>query len=791
MMNLFYKCTSSLLFFLTAGLILTYGLHAQNIVTNGSFENTPPGVYDTTGVDGWVIQIGSVSIPPEISIVDDTVQQGSHSMRIIVNAAGTNPWDIQVVADSLPVQRGETYSYSIWAKSSGTSQVTFTVGAYVTFSEYAAIRPASPNVNKNWQKYTTQFTVNDAQTFVRGPIHFSVAANVGDTIWIDNLKINNVKDPLKPIVVEAESGTLGDSLTVLQNGDTSYVTALRNYTGFNPGNSHHVGTYQITFPDSGTFNFYVRVRTNTGGFNDDSFFFGNGFGTKDTLSDEQWIFVNQLAAAGFADSADIVYDPGGLGNGIWKWVNLTRNHYTGDSSGAFIVKPDSLTRIFQIATREDGLDIDKFAFGRAGLYYTVWDLDNAAPGSTQLPSQVWNGPPLASGQPKWVGSAYSPNQAPKFEDYWNQVTPENDGKWGTVEGTKDVMNWSGLDAAYNFAKDNGFPFHFHVLVWGQQQPSWISSLPQDEQLQQITEWFQAVADRYPDIDYLEVVNEALPSHNPPDGQNGRANYKAALGGDGTTGWDWVLNAFRLARQIFPRTTKLMLNDYSIISSSSSTVQYLNLIRLLQADTLVDIICEQGHTFTVSAASVTMKKNLDSLASTGLPIQITEFDINNSNDASQLSEYKRVFPLLYQHPGVMGITLWGWRVGLWQPNAYLFTNSNTERPALAWLRDYLDTVNIVVSVDAAEGTPRTFQLFNNYPNPFNPSTKIKYNIAAASNVSLKIYDILGREVETLVDQMQSPGQYTVTFNAQNLSSGIYLYRIEAGNFIAVKKLILMK
>jgi len=187
----------------------------------------------------------------------------------------------------------------------------------------------------------------------------------------------------------------------------------------------------------------------------------------------------------------------------------------------------------------------------------------------------------------------------------------------------------------------------------------------------------------------------------------------------------------------------------------------------------------------------MKRNLDSLASTGVPIQITEFDISNANDATQLSEYRRVFPLLYAHPGVEGITLWGWRVGLWQTNAFLLNSNGTERPALEWLRDYLDTVNVIVDVDDDKPIPVKFQLFANYPNPFNPVTNIKYSIAAASQVNLKIYDILGRHIQTLVNEMQSPGQYTVTFNAANLSSGVYLYRIEAGDFVAVKKLVLMK
>ncbi|MGE5798429.1 MAG: endo-1,4-beta-xylanase, partial [Ignavibacteria bacterium] len=513
MIRIFYNHLLWCLMFIS---VMTASSNAQ-IVTNGSFENTAPAVVDTYAVEGWYIEVNDAVTPaPELSVVDDVAQHGTHSLRIVVNAIGTDPWEIQLVADSLPVQQGETYSYSVWAKSSAGSRVYFTIGNYA-FQEYGALRPGADNVSTEWQQYTLQFTITDAQTVIRAPIHFGLSPNIGDTIWIDNMRISNVEDALKPVVIEAESGTIGADIEVLQDGDIDYVSTQVQNTALNPGSARRIITYEITFPDSGTFNFYARVRVGPDGFNDDSFFFGNGFGTKDTVSDDDWIFMNNLAAAGFSDSADVVYDPGGLGNNIWKWVNLTKNRYTGDSSGAFIVEPDSLTKIFQIGSRENGLDIDKFAFGRADLYYTVWALDNEGPGSTVLPGNVWEGPPLATGQPKFVGSAYSSGQAPNFEAYWNQVTPENAGKWGSVEGTRDVMNWGDLDAAYNFAKDNGFSFHFHVLVWGAQQPGWISALPAEEQLEEITEWFQAVADRYHDIDYLEVVNEPLPGHNPPDG----------------------------------------------------------------------------------------------------------------------------------------------------------------------------------------------------------------------------------------------------------------------------------
>jgi hypothetical protein len=88
-------------------------------------------------------------------------------------------------------------------------------------------------------------------------------------------------------------------------------------------------------------------------------------------------------------------------------------------------------------------------------------------------------------------------------------------------------------------------------------------------------------------------------------------------------------------------------------------------------------------------------------------------------------------------------------------------------------------------------PNYYSLSQNYPNPFNPATNIKYTIPKAGNVSLKIYDVLGKEVVTLVNELKQPGVYNVDYNASNLSSGIYFYRLEAGDFTAVKKMMLIK
>ena len=85
----------------------------------------------------------------------------------------------------------------------------------------------------------------------------------------------------------------------------------------------------------------------------------------------------------------------------------------------------------------------------------------------------------------------------------------------------------------------------------------------------------------------------------------------------------------------------------------------------------------------------------------------------------------------------------------------------------------------------------FTLFHNYPNPFNPSTKIRYEIPERSFVTLKVYDVLGKEIATLVNEEKLNGNYEVEFNGIGLASGIYYYRITVGNFSQTKKMILLK
>jgi PKD repeat protein len=105
-------------------------------------------------------------------------------------------------------------------------------------------------------------------------------------------------------------------------------------------------------------------------------------------------------------------------------------------------------------------------------------------------------------------------------------------------------------------------------------------------------------------------------------------------------------------------------------------------------------------------------------------------------------------------------------------------------------DYI-SVSPVTSVKGENQLPAEFSLSQNYPNPFNPSTVIKYSVAEETLVTMKVYDILGIELVTLVNEKKTPGFYELNFGGEKLPSGVYVYRIEAGSFTSSKKMLLIK
>ena len=350
----------------------------------------------------------------------------------------------------------------------------------------------------------------------------------------------------------------------------------------------------------------------------------------------------------------------------------------------------------------------------------------------------------------------------KFSEYWNQVTPENGTKWGTVEGTRNSYYWSGADPAFKYAKEHGFPFKFHCLVWGSQYPNWIKNLSAEDRYKAIEKWMDKVKSKYPDLELIDVVNEAIDGH-----QADTYLMREALGGNGETGYDWIIKAFEMAHERWPNAI-LIYNDFNTFNWN--TDQFIDLVRTLRdAGAPIDAYGCQAHDLggvSQNSFKSVMAKIQDALK---IPMYITEYDIGDTNDSNQKWNYQQHFPVMWEADYCAGVTLWGWMYG----NTWINDNNTgekgisgiiknkKERSALTWLREYMQT-------DAAKNAKSPFPGMKKeasvYVKPESLRGKVgdPINIEVRASMRTKTIDhvdlyVNGQLVETMYE-----APYTISY-----------------------------
>jgi GH35 family endo-1,4-beta-xylanase len=316
------------------------------------------------------------------------------------------------------------------------------------------------------------------------------------------------------------------------------------------------------------------------------------------------------------------------------------------------------------------------------------------------------GPGLADGAAKFVGNITTRGQVRSdFTKLWNQITAENECKWASIEGTRGRYNWSGCDAAYNWAKNNGGHFKFHALVWGSQYPNWLNGLSVDETKKAITAWFDAVKQHYPDLEMIDVVNEAIRTgnNNYHSGYGKNNNIIGALGGDNGGNYQFVTTAFKMARERWPKAI-LIYNDYNTVQWNKD--EGINLINTIKKNGApVDAYGLQAHDMmsqgggaggTGGGGSCLNINTLKSVVGeiwnkTQTPMFISEYDIGTDNDNIQKQCYSEQISYFMENEHVAGITLWGYVYGAtWinNGNSGIIKDNGGDRPAMTWLKDYL-------------------------------------------------------------------------------------------------------
>ena len=328
------------------------------------------------------------------------------------------------------------------------------------------------------------------------------------------------------------------------------------------------------------------------------------------------------------------------------------------------------------------------------------------------------GPGLADGAAKFVGNITTRGQVRSdFTQLWNQITAENECKWASIEGSRGRYNWSGCDAAFNWAKNNGGHFKFHALVWGSQYPNWLNGLSADETKKAITAWMDAVKQHYPELEMIDVVNEAIKSggkYHSNYGSQGNNNIIAALGGDNGN-YEFVATAFKMARERWPNAI-LIYNDYNTVQWQKN--EGIDLIqKLKKAGAPVDAYGLQAHDMMSqgggqggtggggSCLSInTLKSTIEEIwTKTQIPLFISEYDIFTSNDNVQKQCYQEQISYFMENEHIAGITIWGYIYGAtWNDGTSGIIKDNKDRPAMTWLKEYLKSNKGVNTTGLATG-----------------------------------------------------------------------------------------
>ncbi len=457
---------------------------------------------------------------------------------------------------------------------------------------------------------------------------------------------------------------------------------------------------------------------------------------------------------------------------LGKAVSSTSNTYT-------FVWAEVINGSYRITAK--ATDNDNAVFTSAGVIITV--------GANAVKPAG-----LSANKGKYLANIIPNNVRSDFNSYWNGVTAENSCKWGSVESTRDVMNWTNADRAYNHAKNNNLPFRYHALAWGSQYPSWIKTLSQADFQAEMEEYMAAIAARYPLIDQIDVLNENMyiNTYNKQEHAEGTPYFRKGMGGPGETGYDWLIWLFEKARFYFP-DAKLVMNDFELETNSAGLNEMLAAIKVLRDRGLIDGIGTQAHYFNVDGISANNLQNaLNSMAKSGVPIYVTELDLKGKpeTEANQLNSYKTAFPVFWNHPAVAGITLWGYVEGAtWTAGTGILNSNGTERSAMTWLKSYMESLpDVGYPFGEANTTglfqPKNIQSFSIYPNPVtNGKISVENNSPEIMKV-IEIIDLQGKVVKTVVSS-----HFKTEIELNSLIKGIYYLRVQTDNSVTGKKIII--
>lgn len=679
---------------------------------------------------------------------------------------------------------------------------------------------------------------------------------------------------LPPVVIEAESGALGDEFEIATVGETTYIAITTDFNettgdGGHPGEGR-TASYEVVFPEAGTYVLYARVYVGPQAWDDDSFFVGAGFGEKAPGNPPDWQMINGLAGVGYVEPSVYVEADGTAGSEIWKWVRLTDWALPADR---FIVDEGNLELTFDVGAREEGLRIDKFAFGLAGTYYTVSNLDAGEPGVTEIPDLettliVDLGSPLrpvthaASGAlygvtatlPTNIGEFVAPLN-PRMYVQPARSGPGHQQPHGEALPVAERLASTTAEVTIRLPDINpGWPYHW---------PGWEAW---EAEVRSVVA--EKLASGLDNIYGYEIWNE---QHGTWNTENG--DFFADL---------WK-PTYDLLRELDPDERIIGPSDsYYVRSRLEEFLRYC-----INNDCLPDVIAwhELGGSDNVSINVDNYRSLETSLGIGPLPISINEYS-DSVHEYEGAPGVSAPFIARFERKGVESAAISWWFTNLPGRLGSLLTASNQRGGGWWFYKWYGDMTGTMVTVtppresgdgvdgfasldvenqyasicfggnyrgivdvlveaipesfgdsvdvkveyvpwtnkdtpvdvpvltsrttyDASAGsitvpvqiddplygyrvyvTPKgvnteaehlpdptaALALEQNYPNPFSQETRIRFRLPSTDQVKLEVYNGLGQRVAVLMDEQRAAGEYSIRLDAQDYTSGLYLYRL---------------
>lgn len=363
----------------------------------------------------------------------------------------------------------------------------------------------------------------------------------------------------------------------------------------------------------------------------------------------------------------------------------------------------------------------------------------------------------------------------KFSDYWEQVTCENGCKWGSIHKGWGKFDWGNADRTYQYCKQNGLIFKFHAMIWGSQYPGWIKGLSVADTKKAIIEWYDAVAKHFPDLQIMDVVNEAIYSggnyHSPYKDTNiiealgelanerNHANYGCNKNGyPNTNSYQWIAEAFRLARERWPHAI-LIYNDYNTFQWQKT--EFINLVNGLKAcNAPIDAAGCQSHDLNDMGGAQFKNALYEIHDKIKLPIYITEYDIAKSDDQVFYTRYSEQFPVMWEADFVPGVTLWGWQYGSTWVNGSGLIRNGQKRSAMTWLENYMKTDAAKNAKAPTMGGPSVNGAVKLSKESVELGESVKITVAASATEGVDHVDIYANN-KLLVNKYMTPYEFEFT------------------------------